>query len=72
MAEMTDKVNPRHILNRQVENVKDSLASAGDSILGRTAGSAIGVRGALQGVSKGAPPKRRPSEPAAWPSRLVV
>ena len=53
MAEMTDKVNPRHILNRQVENVKESLASAGDSIMGRTAGSAGGVRGALQGVKGG-------------------
>lgn len=53
VAEMTDKVNPRHILNRQVENVKESLASAGDSIIGRTAESASGVRGALQGVKGG-------------------
>ena len=42
---MTDKVNPRHVMNRQAENVKESLASAGDSIIGRAAGSSSGMRG---------------------------
>lgn len=57
LEEVADKVSPRRILNRQTEKMKDSLSSVGDSVLGRAADTANGVRstvGSATGSARGA------------------
>src|SRR3954452_15260339 len=48
---ISEKVSPRRILSRQTEKVKDGLSAVGDTVTGRAANAANGVRAGVGGVA---------------------
>lgn len=54
VEQISEKVNPRRILGRQTEKMKDSLASVGDTVLGRAGDAVDGVRNGVGGAADSA------------------